>query len=183
MLVLQIFLHPKKCIFCVIQHFFPLFCVYNNLFWIHVRGHIFLIQMKYRLQSMYNCMVGQAASFPSPFYSILLDKKEGAEHYQFKVNNSKIYKTWIEYLQSIFYSWNRWTVSMAWRAMRRKILETFILNSKNNERLLVSCLIMSFPRKYDSLNIEQSRQKQIVKKVIYFLYNRIFDFFNDVRRN
>ena len=72
---------------------------------------------------------------------------------------------------------------MAWRAMRRKILETFILNSKNNERLLVSCLIMSFPRKYDSLNIEQSRQKQIVKKVIYFLYNRILDFFNDVRRN
>ena len=40
--------------------------VNNNLFW------IFLIQMKYRLQSMYNHMVGRAASFVSPFYSILL---------------------------------------------------------------------------------------------------------------
>ena len=40
--------------------------VYNNLFW------IFLIQMEYCLQSMYNCMVGRAASFLSPFYSILL---------------------------------------------------------------------------------------------------------------
>ena len=40
--------------------------VYNNLFW------IFLIQMKYRLQSMYNHMVGRAASVVSPFYSILL---------------------------------------------------------------------------------------------------------------
>ena len=110
-------------------------------------------------------------------------RRKGAEHSQFKVNNSKIYKIWIKYLQSIFYSWNRWTVSIAWRAMRRKILETFILNWKNNERLLVSCLITSFPRKYDSLNIEQTRKKQIVKKVIYFLYNRIFDLFNDARRN
>ena len=41
--------------------------VYNNLFW------IFLIQMEYRLQSMYNHMVGRAASFVSPFYFILLD--------------------------------------------------------------------------------------------------------------
>ena len=40
--------------------------VYNNLFW------IFLIQMEYRLQSKYNHMVGRAASFVSPFYSILL---------------------------------------------------------------------------------------------------------------
>ena len=40
--------------------------VYNNLFW------IFLIQMEYRLQSMYNHMVGQAASVVSPFYFILL---------------------------------------------------------------------------------------------------------------
>ena len=34
---------------------------------------IFLIQMKYRLQSMYNHMVGRAASVVSPFYSILLN--------------------------------------------------------------------------------------------------------------
>ncbi len=34
--------------------------------------HIFLIQMKYRLQSMHTHMVGRAASFVSPFYSILL---------------------------------------------------------------------------------------------------------------
>ena len=40
--------------------------VYNNLFW------IFLIQMEYRLQSMYNHMVGRAASFVSLFYSIFL---------------------------------------------------------------------------------------------------------------
>ena len=33
---------------------------------------IFLIQMKYRLQSMYNHMVGRAASDVSPFYSIIL---------------------------------------------------------------------------------------------------------------
>ena len=35
--------------------------VYNNLFW------IFLIQMKYRLQSMFNHVVGRAASDASPF--------------------------------------------------------------------------------------------------------------------
>ena len=40
--------------------------VYNNLFW------IFLLQMEYRLRSMYNHMVGQAASALSPLYSILL---------------------------------------------------------------------------------------------------------------
>ena len=39
--------------------------VYNNLFW------IFLIQMEYRLQCMYNHMVGRAASVVSPFYSLL----------------------------------------------------------------------------------------------------------------
>ena len=43
--------------------------VYNNLFW------IFLIQMKYHLQSMYNHMVGRAASVISPFYFILLVQK------------------------------------------------------------------------------------------------------------
>ena len=32
----------------------------------------FLTQMEYRLQSMYNHMVGRAASFVSPFYSIIL---------------------------------------------------------------------------------------------------------------
>ena len=37
-----------------------------QLFW------IFLIQKKYRLQSMYNYMVGRAASVVSPFYFILL---------------------------------------------------------------------------------------------------------------
>ena len=41
--------------------------VHNNRFW------IFLIQMEYRLQSMYNHMVGQSASVVSPFYFILLD--------------------------------------------------------------------------------------------------------------
>ena len=40
--------------------------VYNNLFW------IFLIQMEYRLQSMYNHMVGRVVSVLSPFYLILL---------------------------------------------------------------------------------------------------------------
>ena len=39
--------------------------IYNNLFW------IFLLQMEYRLQSMYNHMVGRTASVVSPFYSIL----------------------------------------------------------------------------------------------------------------
>ena len=34
---------------------------------------IFLIQMKYRLQSMYNHMVGRTASVISPFYSVLLE--------------------------------------------------------------------------------------------------------------
>ena len=43
--------------------------VYNNLFW------IFLIQMKYHLQSMYNHMVRRAASVISPFYFILLVQK------------------------------------------------------------------------------------------------------------
>ena len=45
--------------------------VYNNLFW------IFLIQMEYRLQSMYieyNHMVGRAAPVVSPFYFILLER-------------------------------------------------------------------------------------------------------------
>ena len=41
--------------------------VYNNLFW------IFLIQMEYRLQSMYDYMVERAASVVSPFYSFLHD--------------------------------------------------------------------------------------------------------------
>ena len=41
--------------------------VYNNLF------RIFLIEMEYRLQSMYDYMVERAASVVSPFYSILLD--------------------------------------------------------------------------------------------------------------
>ena len=40
--------------------------VYNNLFW------IFLIQMNYRLQSMYKHMVGRAESVVSPFYFIPL---------------------------------------------------------------------------------------------------------------
>ena len=39
--------------------------VYNNLFW------IFLIQMEYRLQNMYNHMVGWTASVVSPFFSLL----------------------------------------------------------------------------------------------------------------
>ena len=33
--------------------------------------HVFLIQMEYRLQSMYNHMVGRSASVGSPFYSLL----------------------------------------------------------------------------------------------------------------
>ena len=32
---------------------------------------IYLIQMEYRLQSMYNHMVGRTASVISPFYSLL----------------------------------------------------------------------------------------------------------------
>ena len=42
------------------------YCVYNNLFW------IFHIKMEYRLQIMYNHMVGRAESVISPFYFILL---------------------------------------------------------------------------------------------------------------
>ena len=34
--------------------------------------------MEYRLQSMYNHMVGRAASFVSPFYSILLGSAQSA---------------------------------------------------------------------------------------------------------
>ena len=41
--------------------------VYNNQYW------IFIIQMKYRLQIMYNHMVGRTASVVSPFYSKLPD--------------------------------------------------------------------------------------------------------------
>ena len=41
--------------------------VYNNLFW------IFYKEMEYRLQSMYNHMVGRATSVISPFYFMLLD--------------------------------------------------------------------------------------------------------------
>ena len=43
--------------------------VYNNLFW------IFLIQMKYRLQSMYNHMVGRAVTelyLPTVLYSLVI---------------------------------------------------------------------------------------------------------------
>ena len=57
-----------------------IYCVYNNLYW------IFLPQMewiKYRLQNMYNHMVGWAASVVSPFYFILLDCNTGlSEKYQ-----------------------------------------------------------------------------------------------------
>ena len=38
----------------------------HNLFW------IFLIQMKYHLQSMYNHVVGRTVSIIPPFYSLLL---------------------------------------------------------------------------------------------------------------
>ena len=40
---------------------------------------IFLFQMKYCLQSMYNHMVGRASSVVSPFYSILCDFNPEAE--------------------------------------------------------------------------------------------------------
>ena len=37
-----------------------------------VKESIFLIQMKYRLQGMYDHMAGRAGSISSPLYSILL---------------------------------------------------------------------------------------------------------------
>ena len=68
-----IILHSKNVFVCIIQSNFPLFNVYVqfNLFHEYMYA-LFLIQMKYRLHSMYNHMVGRAASCPSPLCSILL---------------------------------------------------------------------------------------------------------------
>ena len=72
-----VFCIPKNVFLCVIQpNFSPV--VYNKPIlntctrYLYIK-QIFLIQMNYSLQSMYNHMVGRAASFPSPLYSILLD--------------------------------------------------------------------------------------------------------------
>ena len=50
----------------------PLYKKYSVLAIVYCIRQIFLIQMEYRLQSMYNHMIGRAASVVSPLYSILL---------------------------------------------------------------------------------------------------------------
>ena len=68
---------------------FALFNVYNNLFWIHLPGictsdTFFLFKRSTVCKAcMYNHMVGRAASFVSPFYSILLGFNVYTLHYIF----------------------------------------------------------------------------------------------------
>ena len=70
--VLLIFSHPKKCIcLTLFSLIFSLFIiVYNNLFYIHVRG--ICTSDKYFLFKWSTCGRAGAGSIPSPLYSILL---------------------------------------------------------------------------------------------------------------
>ena len=88
--IANIFASQKKYLFSLFSLFVSLFNVYNNLFWINVRGVGHQNRLLYtlnnetkttfknsfsngvhRLQSMYNHMVGRTASVISPFYSLL----------------------------------------------------------------------------------------------------------------